>query len=165
MPLSRPTYANHKLVFIRRLEYYQGILFLTTNRLGTIDIAFQSRISIGIKYKELDEETRRRIWENFIYLLDESEDKAKDELCDNLDNIKTWPLNGREIRNVFVTAQSLAWANNHRKGALRYEHIENVASQAITFHEDYEREKKESRSRLVQAANRDFQEKKARDFP
>ncbi|KIM98563.1 hypothetical protein OIDMADRAFT_31347 [Oidiodendron maius Zn] len=152
-------------VFIRMLEYYQGILFLTTNRLGTIDIAFQSRISIGIKYKELDEETRRRIWENFIYLLDESEHKAKEELCDNLDNMKTWPLNGREIRNVLVIAQSLAWANNRRKGALRYEHIENVASQTITFQEYYEREKKESRSKLVQAANRDFQEKKARDFP
>ena len=60
------------------LEYYQGILFLTTNRLRTIDIAFQSRISIGVKYEALDEETRRRIWENFIYLLNESEDKARE---------------------------------------------------------------------------------------
>lgn len=31
-------------IFLRRLEYYQGILILTTNRVGTIDPAFQSKL-------------------------------------------------------------------------------------------------------------------------
>ncbi len=34
-------------VFLRLLEYFQGILFLTTNRVETFDDAFQSRIHIG----------------------------------------------------------------------------------------------------------------------
>jgi hypothetical protein len=35
-------------VFLRVLEYYSGILFLTTNRVGTIDEAFKSRIHISL---------------------------------------------------------------------------------------------------------------------
>jgi SpoVK/Ycf46/Vps4 family AAA+-type ATPase len=35
-------------VFLRLLEYHQGILFLTTNRLKTIDSAFLSRFSIAV---------------------------------------------------------------------------------------------------------------------
>lgn len=32
-------------IFLRRLEYYQGIMILTTNRVSTIDPAFQSRLA------------------------------------------------------------------------------------------------------------------------
>jgi SpoVK/Ycf46/Vps4 family AAA+-type ATPase len=35
-------------VFLRVLEFYSGILFLTTNRVGTIDEAFKSRIHISL---------------------------------------------------------------------------------------------------------------------
>ncbi|OTA00684.1 hypothetical protein A9Z42_0009310 [Trichoderma parareesei] len=41
-------------VFLRVLEYYSGILFLTTNRVGAIDEAFRSRIHISLNYKHLD---------------------------------------------------------------------------------------------------------------
>lgn len=36
------------------LEYYSGILFLTTNRVGAIDEAFRSRIHISLNYKYLN---------------------------------------------------------------------------------------------------------------
>lgn len=48
------------------LEYYRGIVFLTTNRLGTIDTAFQSRVSLGIKYGPLLTEQREQIWRNLL---------------------------------------------------------------------------------------------------
>lgn len=35
-------------VFLRMLEYYKGILFLTTNRIGTFDEAFKSRIHLSL---------------------------------------------------------------------------------------------------------------------
>lgn len=105
------------------LEYYQSILFLTTNRLGTIDIAFQSRISLAIKFKELDQRTRWHIWETFTERLDDSEEQGKEDFRANLDNMTTWSLNGRKIRNVLVIAQSLAWAQNRCKGTLRYDHV------------------------------------------
>lgn len=39
--------------FLRVLEYYAGILFLTTNRIGDFDEAFTSRIHISLYYPEL----------------------------------------------------------------------------------------------------------------
>jgi len=41
-------------VFLRILEYYTGILFLTTNRVGTFDEAFRSRIHMWLYYPPLD---------------------------------------------------------------------------------------------------------------
>jgi len=40
-------------VFLRHLEYFQGIMFLTTNRVATFDMAFQSRILFSIKFGDL----------------------------------------------------------------------------------------------------------------
>ena len=37
-------------VFLRVLEYYAGILFLTTNRIGDFDEAFTSRIHMRLFY-------------------------------------------------------------------------------------------------------------------
>lgn len=34
--------SNYRLVFLRALDYFQGILFLTTNRVGSFDEAFAS---------------------------------------------------------------------------------------------------------------------------
>jgi hypothetical protein len=38
-------------IFLRLLEYFQGILFLTTNRVSTFDDAFQSRIHIALRVR------------------------------------------------------------------------------------------------------------------
>ncbi|KAK9788085.1 putative Ubiquitin-like protease family profile domain-containing protein [Seiridium cardinale] len=40
-------------IFLRHLEHYQGVLFLTTNRIQTIDPAFQSRIDLIIPFEFL----------------------------------------------------------------------------------------------------------------
>lgn len=37
-------------VFLRVLEYYNGLLFLTTNRVGAVDEAFKSRIHLSLYY-------------------------------------------------------------------------------------------------------------------
>ena len=50
------------LVFLRVLEYYTGILFLTTNRVGAFDEAFKSRIHISLYYPPLEEEQTKSIW-------------------------------------------------------------------------------------------------------
>jgi hypothetical protein len=65
---SRHEVERNKLVsiFLRVLEYHEGIMFLTTNRVSTFDPAFQSRIHISIDYPELSPESRRKIWENFL---------------------------------------------------------------------------------------------------
>ena len=148
------------IVFLRMLEYYEGILFLTTNRVETMDVAFQSRIHVAIKYEPLSSPVRRQIWQNFINRLDDKELKAKKELQEALDDLQEWPLNGRQIRNVLSIAESSALGNERRRGALRYEHVEEVANQTIdfqTFFEDAAREKKGFVGKL---STRQFQEKK-----
>ena len=122
-------------VFLRMLEYYDGILFLTTNRLSTMDLAVQSRIQIAIRYKPLEVPIRRRIWENFIQHLGDQEPQAKEELTGNLDDMAHWHLNGREIRNVVNIAQALALSQERRTGALRFEHVLKVANETIKFGE------------------------------
>jgi DNA replicative helicase MCM subunit Mcm2 (Cdc46/Mcm family) len=101
-------------IFLRLLEYHQGILFLTTNRhvillkyrvynifsVQDFDDAFYSRITVGIKYPELDYETRKKVWSNFMSMAKLSGFKV-DELAKH-------DLNGRQIRSVLRLAMALA---------------------------------------------------------
>ncbi len=49
-------------VFLRTLEYYSGILFLT-NRVGTFNAAFISRIHISLYYANLTQESALGVWD------------------------------------------------------------------------------------------------------
>lgn len=49
-------------VFLRVLEYFNGLLFLTTNRIEDIDEAIISRCIAMIKYQAPNQSERRRIW-------------------------------------------------------------------------------------------------------
>ena len=49
-------------VFLRVLEYFNGLLFLTTNRVDDIDEAIVSRCIALIKYEPPDRDARRKIW-------------------------------------------------------------------------------------------------------
>jgi SpoVK/Ycf46/Vps4 family AAA+-type ATPase len=49
-------------VFLRVLEYFNGLLFLTTNRVEDIDEAIISRCIALIKYEPPDAQSRRKIW-------------------------------------------------------------------------------------------------------
>lgn len=53
-------------VFLRLLEYYKGIMFLTTNLWQTIDEAIESRIQVHLKFPVLDHDARSQIWQNFL---------------------------------------------------------------------------------------------------
>jgi AAA+ superfamily predicted ATPase len=60
--------------FLRVLEYYDGILILTSNRVGTFDAAFRSRIQLAIPYPCLLKAQRRQIWNTFISRLQNLEE-------------------------------------------------------------------------------------------
>ena len=49
-------------VFLRVLEYFNGLLFLTTNRIEDIDEAIISRCIAMIKYQAPNKSERQRIW-------------------------------------------------------------------------------------------------------
>ncbi|WP_040167395.1 AAA family ATPase [Microbacterium gorillae] len=49
--------------FLRTLEYYDGLLFLTTNRVDDVDEAILARCAAIIDYDVPDADAARRIWE------------------------------------------------------------------------------------------------------
>jgi AAA+ superfamily predicted ATPase len=95
------------LVFLRKLEYFQGILFLTTNRLETIDLAFQLRINLAIQFRPFTEDNRGEVCSHFIKKLG---NEAELELCppNYIADLVGHDLNGRQIRNIVNLARSLA---------------------------------------------------------
>ncbi|KXH50781.1 ATPase [Colletotrichum simmondsii] len=105
-------------IFLRTLEYFNGIMFLTSNRVGAFDQAFQSRIHITIGMPEFDEPLRKEVWKIFIQDLgrkrrDGSPALLSREECKALGSevTKSWasqPLNGRQIRNCVRSALALA---------------------------------------------------------
>ncbi|KAL3420930.1 hypothetical protein PVAG01_07375 [Phlyctema vagabunda] len=108
-------------VFLRTLEYYSGILFLTTNRVGTFDPAFKSRIHMSLYYPRLDIMATVNIYKLLLKRTAEQQKKTKVEFhikpkeitkfarshFKQLDSqgLGTW--NGRQIRNAFQTAIAL----------------------------------------------------------
>jgi hypothetical protein len=101
-------------VFLRELEQYQGIMFLTTNRIGTFDDAFLSRIHVGLLYKALTDDDREKIWQtHFDRLEAEKREPAVSVHADAVayvtgnwkkngkiqEDLLTIQWNGREIRN------------------------------------------------------------------
>ena len=65
---SRQNLPHNSLVsvFLRKLEYYEGIMFLTTNRAEEFDPEILSRIHLMLRYENPITEARRNIWANFL---------------------------------------------------------------------------------------------------
>ena len=124
-------------MFLRELEYYSGILFLTTNRPGVLDEAFKSRIHITLQYPSVNLESTRAMWTNILNRLERDNELndvkvsySRDELLDFAERHyrryesegATW--NGRQIRNTFRTA--LAIGHHDRMRMLRDEGLTPV---------------------------------------
>ncbi|KPM34603.1 hypothetical protein AK830_g11966 [Neonectria ditissima] len=101
--------------FLRQLENYDGILFLTTNRIGSFDDAFISRIHVQLYYPEFTDSQRQQVWKTFI---DKFAREKGGSMRLNIDakeyirgaEMRAVQWNGREIRNgkSFCTAVAVA---------------------------------------------------------
>eukprot|EP00531_Pseudo-nitzschia_arenysensis_P000708 CAMPEP_0116134002 /NCGR_PEP_ID=MMETSP0329-20121206/10415_1 /TAXON_ID=697910 /ORGANISM="Pseudo-nitzschia arenysensis, Strain B593" /LENGTH=957 /DNA_ID=CAMNT_0003628687 /DNA_START=217 /DNA_END=3090 /DNA_ORIENTATION=+ len=89
-------------VMLQLVEYFTGILFLTSNRMDSLDPAFQTRITLSLPYHALTEEGRQKIWENLLH--------KSGIVCQGIDTreLAKHPLNGREIKNALRMALALA---------------------------------------------------------
>ncbi|THY43712.1 P-loop containing nucleoside triphosphate hydrolase protein [Aureobasidium pullulans] len=114
-------------IFLRVLEYYQGILFLTSNRVDTFDDAFKSRIQVPLKYGNLDQSSRKQIWHNFLSKAEGVHDDA------TLDRLAVHELNGRQIKGIVRTAGSLA---RYDEKKLDLETLEQVIEIQMDFERD-----------------------------
>ncbi|KAH8600167.1 ATPase [Bisporella sp. PMI_857] len=106
-------------IFLRTLEFYEGILFMTTNCPDNIDPAFQSRIHISMEYLPLTMMSRRHIWCNFLKLSSQGAGFSKEDL----DYLASVPLNGRQIKNILKMARLLA---SRKKMVLNRGHVDTV---------------------------------------
>lgn len=124
-------------VLLRVLEYYDGILILTTNRIREFDIAVQSRVNLGIKYEDLDRDQKQSIFDQFL-------DQLPDENVEGRERIRDWfredeearewvkALNGRQIRNILFSAASLAVKDG---GVLKLDLVKRMTKSTALFHD------------------------------
>ncbi|MCJ1262519.1 hypothetical protein MMC22_002389 [Lobaria immixta] len=134
-------------VFLRVLEYYKGILFLTTNRVGSFDEAFKSRIHLSLYYPSLNRDQTRAIWNMNLERMEKRKgrgmtidrvgivDFALRHFEENKKRNTRW--NGRQIRNAFQTATALAEyeaaAAQKSPATLEVGHFETVAEASLQF--------------------------------
>jgi len=132
-------------VFLRILEYYKGLLFLTTNRVGTFDEAFKSRVHISLfceyhhsrftlhaltvsEDPNFDEDTTIQVWKTFIKQTKKVlESNGRKNVHIKAKEIKSFARkhwdenpnarwNGRQIRNAFHTAVAMAEFDARERG-------------------------------------------------
>lgn len=101
------------------MEYYAGVLFLTTNRVGDFDEAFTSRIHISLYYPELSRSKTESIFKLNMDMIQERFRQNGRKIKINPFDIGTFATkhfsdypesrwNGRQIRNACQTALALA---------------------------------------------------------
>ncbi|KAJ4388571.1 hypothetical protein N0V93_006029 [Gnomoniopsis smithogilvyi] len=114
-------------VFLRTLEYYAGILFLTTNRIGDFDEAFASRIHMSLYYPALSDASTFKVFKlNLELIKTRYKNKGRKLKIDEAEILHAvgeyyrehqkarW--NGRQIRNACQTALALAEFDAQPKG-------------------------------------------------
>lgn len=83
-------------VFLRVLEYFNGLLFLTTNRIDDIDEAIISRCIAMVRYQYPDAEERTRIWQ----VMAQQFGLSLDELTLNRLSDRFESASGRDIKGL-----------------------------------------------------------------
>ncbi len=149
--------ARNELVsiFLRELEYFKGIIFLTTNLYETIDAAFRSRVSLHLLFRPLSADARLAVWRKFLDRLpqpvllaakeqqqpsalpaggdiDGSADGAEWLVDDDLKELATWNLNGREIKTAVKMVKSWCDQKGYRINLDRLENGIKVTSPHAT---------------------------------
>ncbi|KAI0767681.1 hypothetical protein C8Q74DRAFT_1370418 [Fomes fomentarius] len=118
-------------VFLRHVEYYRGILFLTTNRVKAFDEAFLSRIHVALHFHELTKDARKQVWTAFLSKVGVEASAFGEHFLDKLAERK---VNGRQIKNAVRTASSLA----QRRGVqLSYKHLTDTLDAMEEFTEEF----------------------------
>ncbi|KAF5357305.1 hypothetical protein D9758_005893 [Tetrapyrgos nigripes] len=114
--------------FLRRLEYYPGILFFTTNRVEVFDHAIQARIHVSLYYQHLDANTKGCLWYAFLRRTDMKEEVHPYDIK----LLSEAVLNGREIKMIVKTQATIAF---HEGRPLGLADIMNALS-AVTARSD-----------------------------
>lgn len=98
-------------------------MLLTTNRASAVDPAFLSRIHLSINYPNLDNKSRKQIWQTFVQPSANGQSTEPAITDAQLDTLADLNFNGREIKNIARSARLLAAQDNTTLG---FEHLQTV---------------------------------------
>jgi AAA+ superfamily predicted ATPase len=87
-------------VFLRVLEYYRGVLFMTTNRGTIVDDAIISRLTARFRYEVPNINDQRKLWR---ILADQNNIKLADAEIEII-VLRMQKLSGRDIKNLLKLA-------------------------------------------------------------
>ena len=87
-------------VFLRKLEYYDGVLFLTTNLVQHFDDAILNRIHLMMRYDKLEKGARKTIFNRFLETTNGGRGLS-DIGAEYVDRFACVLLNGRQVSHVF----------------------------------------------------------------
>ena len=109
-------YANLEIDYLlQRLERFQGVAVLATNRKGDLDNAFMRRLRFVIDFLPPSPAERRRLWEKSLPEKGPEENLLREEL--NWDALaENVPLTGAEIKLAALNAAFLARAEEKKIG-------------------------------------------------
>lgn len=94
--------------FLRTLEYFPGLLFLTTNRPNDIDDAIISRAAAIIQYEAPTPDNARKIWK---VMAEQFKDDLSESLLDSL--LELFPsISPRDIKMLYRLALRVAKSRN-----------------------------------------------------
>ena len=112
---SHDRYANIEVSYLlQRIEEFDGIAILATNRRQQLDEALLRRLSFVISFPFPDEKSRKRIWNVVWPNVPRTEDVDLAELA------RRFALSGGNIRNIALAASFLAAADGR---AVTMEHL------------------------------------------
>jgi len=107
--VKRGSSDNHRnglvATFLRILEYHEGIVFLTSNRLEDFDEAFESRLHLRLRYPHLGTDKKESIWRTALARVSDTQNWTAEDirrLANELD------VNGRQIANLVPTALAVS---------------------------------------------------------
>ncbi|RNJ59937.1 hypothetical protein D7B24_000654 [Verticillium nonalfalfae] len=87
--------------FLRHIEYFKGIVFLTTNVNSSINTALQSRVQIHLTFPGLTRAMRAKVWGNFV---DRAPDNVRKLDGPEIARLSDWSMSGRDIKNTYNMA-------------------------------------------------------------
>lgn len=114
-------------VLLKSLDSFEGLLFLTTNRVAMFDPAALSRVTLAIRYNPLDDEARAAVWTAVL-------ERAGAQVGQfNLSLLSSRQYSGRDINNAIRLALALA---EHRDKELD----QSILDEALAVADDFRAE-------------------------
>ena len=94
--------------FLRTLEYFDGLLFMTTNRVDDVDEAILSRCIAVIRYETPPKEDAIKLWKS---LSEQFQVELSDKLIEDL--VRDFPYSsGRDIKEMLKLTSRLCGNSN-----------------------------------------------------